>query len=154
MRPPVSGLYSIDASGSPSLHGRRCRDCGYVFFPPHDFGCEVCGALPERTDSMMLAGHGVLRAFAVVHRHGGGGAGPFTVGEIALDAGPTVRAVLRSGDALAIGDRMRATLWTAPAAGSEELVELRFEPSAGAERTGNAPPAAVSAGGDDDEDGS
>ena len=144
----MSGLYSIDASGSPSLDGRRCRDCGYVFFPPHDFGCEACGALPQRTDPVALPGDGVLRALAVVHRHGGGGEAPFTVGEIALDAGPTVRAALRSDDRLAIGDRMRATLWSVPvAAGSEKLVELRFERApAGAVTRGDAPPAAASDG--------
>ena len=75
--------------------GRRCADCGYVFFPPHDFGCEACGALPERTEPTVLAGAGVLRSFATVHRHGGPSIeAPFVVGEIALDAGPMVRAVI------------------------------------------------------------
>jgi uncharacterized OB-fold protein len=133
-RPAVPGLYAIDDGGSPSLYGRRCLDCGYVFFPPHAFGCEVCGALPERTEPIALAGRGVLRSFAVVHRHGGGDAGtPLIVGEIALDAGPTVRAVLHGGEELAIGDRMRSVLWPAPSPGTaEEKIELRFEKAAGA----------------------
>ena len=120
----------------PSLDGRHCLECGYVFFPPHAFGCEVCGALPERTEPMKLAGKGVLLSFAVVHRHAGGSIeGPFTVGEIALDAGPVVRAVLEGREEeLAIGQRMRAVLWAAPSPGTQqETVELRFEkvPDAG-----------------------
>lgn len=59
-RPAVPGLYSVDGGDPPSLEGRRCLDCGYVFFPPHAFGCEVCGALPDRTEPVKLAGVGVL----------------------------------------------------------------------------------------------
>jgi uncharacterized protein len=138
-RPAVPGLYSIDGGDPPSLEGRRCLSCGYVFFPPHAFGCEVCGALPERTEPMRLAGEGVLRSFAAVHRHGG--ETPLTVGEIGLDAGPTVRAALTGQGELAIGDRMRAVLWTAPAAGAQDeaVVELRFERAPGtADKTGTA----------------
>jgi uncharacterized OB-fold protein len=110
-RPAVPGLYSIDDGDSPALHGRRCRDCGYVFFPPHDFGCESCGAAPERVEAAALAGAGELRSFAVVHRHRGAGIeAPFTVGEIALDDGPMVRAVIAGHDELRIGDRMRTRL--------------------------------------------
>lgn len=119
-RPAVPGLYSIDDGDSPPLEGRRCLDCGYLFFPPHGFGCEACGALPERVERAALEGAGVLRSLAVVHRHGGGGIeAPFTVGEIALDAGPMVRAVLTGSEALAIGDRVRSVLCavTAPAGG-------------------------------------
>jgi uncharacterized OB-fold protein len=87
-----------------------------VFFPPHDFGCEACGAIPARVEPMALAGAGVLRSMAVVHRHGGSSIqAPFTVGEIALDAGPMVRAVLVGDGPFAIGDRVRSTLWSAPA---------------------------------------
>jgi uncharacterized OB-fold protein len=115
-RPAVPGLYSIDDGDSPALHGRRCRDCGWVFFPPHDFGCESCGALPERVEPAVLGGTGELRSFAVVHRHGGAGIEvPFTVGEIVLDDGPMVRAVIVADGGLAIGDRMRTRLVTVPA---------------------------------------
>jgi uncharacterized OB-fold protein len=129
----VPGLYSLDSGDFPSLLARRCADCGYVFFPPHAFGCEVCGALPERTEPTRLAAVGVLRSFATVHRHGGAGIeAPFVVGEIALDAGPMVRAVIAGEHELRIGDRMRALLWTTPASSAsgdrEEKVELRFEP--------------------------
>jgi uncharacterized OB-fold protein len=143
-RPAVPGLYAIEDGDSPSLNGRRCRDCGYVFFPPHTFGCEVCGALPERTEPIALAGTGVLRSFAVVHRHGGGDAGtPLVVGEVALDAGPTVRAVLHGGEELAIGDRMRSVLWPAVSPGTaEETIELRFEKAPGTAESPSAGPGA------------
>lgn len=112
-RPAVPGLYDLDAGDPPPLLGRRCEDCGYLFFPPHAFGCEVCGALPERIETVRLAGVGVVRSLAVVHRHGGSTIeAPFTVGEIALDGGPMVRAVLIGPGQFAIGDRVRSVLWT------------------------------------------
>ena len=61
---------------------------------------------------MAIEGAGVLRSVAVVHRHGGGSIEvPFTVGEIALDAGPMVRAVLMGPGPFAIGDRVSSTLF-------------------------------------------
>jgi uncharacterized OB-fold protein len=114
--PAPSPLFSVEPGRPPSLHGRRCSACGYVFFPPHDFGCESCGALPERVESMALAGAGVLRSVAVVHRHGGSSIqAPFSVGEIALDDGPMVRAVLVGDGPFAIGDRVRSRLWSVQA---------------------------------------
>src|SRR5262245_4531150 len=113
--PARTPLFTVDAGEAPSLLGRRCADCGYVFFPPHDFGCEACGALPQRVEALALAGAGVLRSVAVVHRHGGSSIlAPFTVGEIALDAGPMVRAVLVGDERFVIGDRVRSKLWTVP----------------------------------------
>ena len=72
---------------------------------------------------MAIEGAGVLRSVVVVHRHGGGSIEvPFTVGEIALDAGPTVRAVLMGPGPFAIGDRVSSTLFgaVAQAAPSED----------------------------------
>jgi len=140
-RAAVPGLYPIDDGDSPPLLGRRCRECGYVFFPPHDFGCESCGAPPERVEPAVLAGAGELRSVAVVHRHAGAGIEvPFTVGEIALDDGPIVRAVIAGSDPPRIGDRVRTRLVITPASGGppatgaatagdepDEKVELRFE---------------------------
>jgi uncharacterized OB-fold protein len=121
--PAPSPLFTVEAGKPPALLGRRCADCGYVFFPPHDFGCDACGALPERVEAMALAGRGLLRSVAVVHRHGGSNIeAPFTVGEIALDAGPVVRAVLVGPGPFSIGDRVRSMLWSvsARAAPSED----------------------------------
>jgi uncharacterized OB-fold protein len=108
-----SPLFSAEPGKPPALRGRRCTACGYVFFPPHDFGCDACGELPERVQPMVIEGAGVLRSVAVVHRHGGSTIeAPFNVGEIALDAGPLLRAVLVGPGPFAIGDRVSSTLWS------------------------------------------
>jgi len=135
-RSPAPPLFSVEPGERPSLLGRRCADCGYVSFPPHDFGCEACGALPARTEPTVLAGAGVLRSFATVHRHSGPGiAAPFVVGEIELDAGPMVRCVIEGETALRIGDRMRALACSIPASADREAkVEVRFEKAAEVDR--------------------
>jgi uncharacterized protein len=121
-------LYSPDAA-PPKLNGGRCRHCSYIFFPPHRYGCEACGAPPDDLEPFALAGSGVLRSSAVVHQ-GIGTDNRFTVGAIVLDDGPAIRAVLacRADEALRAGDRMRAVL--VPQRRDErgnEIVELRFE---------------------------
>jgi uncharacterized OB-fold protein len=124
-------LYTAD--GAPKLNGGRCKSCGYVFFPPQNYGCESCGALPDQLEPTALAGLGTLQSFATVHLHqdrsGKGTPAPFTVGLIVLDDGPAVRAILTAptDEGLRIGDRMHSVL--APAGTSDEgkqIVELRF----------------------------
>ncbi len=130
------GLYQVDGAGSPALHGQRCRGCGRTSFPPHPYGCEACGAEAGALERCALRGEGTLASFATVHLHQGDGIeAPFTIGVILLDDGPAVRATLgpRTDAGLAIGTRVRSVL--APAGRAEdgaELVELRFEPQAGA----------------------
>ena len=64
----------------PRLVTSRCRRCALVAFPPERYGCERCGT---------------VRSHAVVHRHHQPEpATPFTVVEVALDAGPVLKAVL------------------------------------------------------------
>jgi uncharacterized OB-fold protein len=125
-----SELYSPDSSNHPFLNGGRCRACGYVFFPPQRYGCEACGAPPEKLDPTQLSGCGRLHSYATVHLYQGKDLeAPFTVGLIVLDDGPAIRSLLtKPTDAgLAIGDRMASVL---VAAGIDqdgnELVELRF----------------------------
>jgi uncharacterized OB-fold protein len=124
------------AGDAPKLNGGRCKKCGYVFFPPQNYGCESCGALPDELEPVALAGRGKLHSFATVHLHqdrsGKGLQAPFTVGLIVLDDGPAVRAILteRTDAGLHIGDRMHSVL--APAGTNDEgkqLVELRFAKS-------------------------
>lgn len=124
-------LYTADAT--PKLNGCHCRKCGYVFFPPQNYGCESCGATPDQLEPMALAGAGTLHSFATVHLHqdrsGKGLQAPFTVGLIVLDDGPAVRSILseRTDEGLRVGDRMHSVL--APAGtddGGKQLVELRF----------------------------
>ncbi len=125
---PNSDLYS--GSPEPTLNGAQCRACGYVFFPPQWYGCEVCGAGIEQLESKSLAGRGKLSSFATVHLHQGKGIeAPFTVGVIVLDDGPAIRAVLteKTDAGLKIGDRMRAVLVAAADDESNAQVnELRF----------------------------
>jgi len=106
-----SNLYS--AAPNPTLNGGHCRACGYVFFPPQNYGCESCGAPPEKLEPKSLKGEGVLSSFATVNLHLGKGIEPpFTVGVIVLDDGPAIRAVLthKTDQGLKIGDRMRAVV--------------------------------------------
>ena len=124
---PNSDLYSDAAE--PTLNGVRCRACGYVFFPPQCYGCEVCGAGEEQLESKSLAGHGKLSSFATVHLHQGKGIeAPFTVGVIVLDDGPAIRAVLtdKTDAGLKIGDSMRAVLVAAADDEGALVNELRF----------------------------
>jgi uncharacterized OB-fold protein len=125
---PNSDLYS--AAAEPTLNGAHCRSCGYVFFPPQWYGCEVCGAGVEELESKSLAGQGKLSSFATVHLHQGKGIeAPFTVGVIVLDDGPAIRALLtdKTDAGLKIGDRMRAVLVAAADDESNAPVnELRF----------------------------
>ena len=122
-----SDLYS--AAAEPALHGVRCGACGYVFFPPQWYGCEVCGAGIEQLELKSLAGKGKLSSFATVHLHQGKGIeAPFTVGVIVLDDGPAIRAVLtdKTDAGLKIGDEMRAVLVGAVDDEGAPLKELRF----------------------------
>ena len=91
---------------------RQVPRCGYVFFPPQRYGCESCGAPPEKLEAG-IARTGTLHSYATVHLHQGKDIeAPFTVGLIVLDDGPAVRSTLtdRTDEGLAIGDRMKSVL--------------------------------------------
>src|SRR5208282_2253308 len=106
-------LYESGTDAIPALKGRRCKSCGYAFFPPQDYGCEKCGAEGERLEPMSLPGRGILHSFATVHRHRDERVQvPFTVGLIILDDGPVLTSILAAAtdEGLRIGDRMRAVL--------------------------------------------
>lgn len=123
-------LYSANAETPPALNGGRCQLCGYVFFPPQHYGCESCGAPPEKLEAVSIRGSGVLHSFATVHLHQSKSIeAPFTVGVIVLDDGPTTRSLLtaRTDEGLKIGDRVESVL--VPVGSDEqgsEVVELRF----------------------------
>jgi uncharacterized OB-fold protein len=114
-------LYKSRDGTSVELLGIRCRACHHVAFPRHHYGCEKCGAL--ELIELELPARGTLTSFATVHLHQSKSvAAPFVIGEIKLDAGPTVRLTLvESTDAeLRIGARMKGVLTSA------EPSELRF----------------------------
>ena len=129
--PAHPGLYSPTSDGAPPLNGALCSACGYVFFPPQTYGCEICGAPGNKLEPKSLAGAGVLRSFATVHLHQGKGIeAPFTIGLIVLDDGPAIRATLtaRTDEGLTIGDRMRSVMvQQSKDEPGREVVELRFE---------------------------
>ena len=119
------GLYDATAP-APVLNGTRCVTCAALFFPPLTLGCAVCGS--TALDDTRLAAAGELRSFATVHLHRGNDIeAPFTVGEIVLDDGPVIRALLTSNDGFAIGDRVVAE-WVVVGVDDEgvESVEPRF----------------------------
>ena len=123
---PAPELFS--SAAPPELNGRRCRACGYVFFPPQSYGCEYCGASAEQLEVKALSGAGALASFATVHLHQGKDMeAPFTVGVIVLDDGPAIRAILtqRTDAGLKIGDRMRAVIVDTSSEGARAR-ELRF----------------------------
>ncbi|MFN0089256.1 MAG: Zn-ribbon domain-containing OB-fold protein [Acidimicrobiales bacterium] len=129
-------LLRLRPGEAPAIVGQRCLACGEVRFPPDPFGCDACGAHGGDLEPRELEPCGALRAFAVVHRHHRPRpATPFTVGVIALDAGPVLKAVLTTGEGLRIGQRMRAELvvWE-QADDGENVVDLQFGPDAEAPR--------------------
>jgi uncharacterized OB-fold protein len=115
---------------TPSFRGIRCTACDAVFFPPHRYGCESCGAGPDRIEPELLSGSGALRSFATVYRHLlPQPKTPFVIGIVELDAGPELEAILVSEDekTWAAGSRVRATL--VPGGQNDEgqeIVDCRF----------------------------
>jgi len=114
--------------GAPAkLRGGRCDACDYVFFPPHSYGCERCGAPPEKLQGILLDGEGRVRAAVGVHRSPDGV--PAAVASIALDSGPVVRAVLAQPDPLpASGTRVTAVV--VKGRQEPERLALRFRATA------------------------
>ena len=78
----------------PVLNGTQCTRCKRVYFPPIGIGCEICGALAEDLRPTAIAVTGTVHALAEVRLHHGDPEPPFTIAEIALDAGPLIRAMV------------------------------------------------------------
>jgi len=122
-------LYEAEGTAAvpdrPALKGGVCAACGGVFFPLQAYGCERCGSLdlaPRR-----LSGAGRLTASARVHLHAGKGReAPFTVVQVALDDGPTVRTLAGDDTPLVIGQRMVAALLPATGPDGAPCLDLRF----------------------------
>lgn len=75
------------------LVGVECESCGAVRVPYQGYGCEVCGATGSSLRRVELPAVGRLRDAAPVFRHPTRTV-PFTLGEVELDAGPVVLALL------------------------------------------------------------
>lgn len=99
----------VEREGAVALRCVHCADCGADLFPPQDYGCTVCGAHGPQLTEVDLPAEGTLHSFAAVHVHKGQ-ATPFTIGELALDAGPVLRVRLGDGAEPRIGERLRGTV--------------------------------------------
>ena len=124
-------LYQSARGDAVELLGMKCSSCGYVAFPRQRYGCEKCGASGDALTDAVLDSTGTLASFATVHMHQAKTiAAPFVIGEITLDAGPTLRATMveASDDAMKIGARVTGRLFPAPAApdATPNKLELRF----------------------------
>jgi uncharacterized OB-fold protein len=123
-------LYAEAGAGSDQvvLQGGVCA-CGHLFFPMQTYGCERCGRDGEALGPRSLEARGKLLASAMVHRHADKSRPtPFTVVEVRLDAGPTVRSLLseRAEDPEP-GVQMHAVLEAVGTGdGGEEIFDLRF----------------------------
>ena len=119
--------------------GDEMPSCGFVAFPRQRYGCEKCGAAGDAlSDVRTELRVGTLASYATVHMHQAKTiAAPFVIGEIALDAGPTVRATMVEADdaAMQIGARVDGRLHPAPAPAGARRAEartaLRVDRSAG-----------------------
>jgi len=124
-------LYRSDGSDSVVLLGISCATCGHVAFPRQHYGCEKCGAAGDALRNVDLHSTGTLASYATVHMHQAKTiAAPFVIGEISLDAGPTVRATMvEATDAdMEIGARVAGCLFPAPSSADSpsNKAELRF----------------------------
>lgn len=102
----------VDGGSGPMLRCRRCGRCGALSFPPQHYGCEACGAPDTDRVEELVAPHGSVLARATVQRDVFGHPVPYTVVEVALDAGPVVRVLAfdERGEGLEIGGRVRGVL--------------------------------------------
>lgn len=82
--------WSIGADGA-TIGAARCGACGNVQVPFQTLGCRRCGSIDLAR--VELPAQGTVRASVVVWRHPSR-AVPYTLGEIELDGGPTVVALL------------------------------------------------------------
>lgn len=93
-------LVTLDGSNPDEvkLCAGRCAACDFLFFPPHPYSCERCGAPASQIARIALPARGSVRATALIHRTSDGV--PTAVASIQLDAGPVLRGVLMRSDPL------------------------------------------------------
>jgi uncharacterized OB-fold protein len=128
-------LFTVPSSPEdpPELLGGSCT-CGHLFFPPHRYGCEVCGGDEGRISIVKMPARGVIKSYAVAHlQNRPAGRGPLVVGEVLLDAGPCVTAVLDSRDEnkLTVGGRVSGKLVSVGEESGRVIVDCVFAPEGG-----------------------
>lgn len=87
------------------LNGLHCPECGMLLFPPQKFGCPRCGAQGATLTPAAIPTVGRLHSFAVVNLHHSYPT-PYTIGEVELDAGPLIRALLDDSVPHRLNDRL------------------------------------------------
>ena len=101
----------VAAGYPPRLRCSRCEACGLVAFPAERYGCERCGALPDRHRPVELDAVGRVRAAAQVHRHHQPSPPtPFVVLQVDVDGGPSLKGVLCGPGPVAPGGRVTGSL--------------------------------------------
>jgi uncharacterized OB-fold protein len=119
----------------PSLLGGLCS-CGYLFFPPHRFGCESCGAAPSSIHSTEIDARGVLKSFAAFHRKTHSySSSSLIFGLVLLNSGLTIITKIQAEDEtkLAIGQKVQGLL--VPCGQDDQgqtIVDCLFVPERGA----------------------
>jgi uncharacterized OB-fold protein len=109
--PPAAPGWAETADGVVLL-GVECGSCGAVRVPYQAYGCEVCGATGPILRQVEIPAVGRLLDAAPVYRHPTRVV-PFTLGEIELDAGPVVLALLADIDEWRSGRQVEAVTTTA-----------------------------------------
>ena len=128
-------LYTVPSSPEepPELLIGQCA-CGHRFFPPHRYGCEACGADEAGISIERTPAEGEIRSYAVTHfQTRSDGSGPLLVGEVLLDAGPCVAAVIDSPEetGLEAGLRVSGRLVPVGEEGGRTIVDCVFVPEGG-----------------------
>src|SRR3546814_232239 len=124
----MNQLY-VEGGGSLTLRGQKCAICNRIAFPPNPYGCEKCGAPVSDLSDHLLRGRGRLNAFATTwYGSSKTVAVPYTVGVIALEDGPVIRALLThpTDEALKVGAAVCAVL--APGSAPESTTEPETSP--------------------------
>jgi uncharacterized OB-fold protein len=129
--PIETGFFTIpdDPAEAPRLLGSRCTRCGEVFFPRRAV-CAAC--LGRALEDTLLGPRGTLYTFTWVHVPLFGAlraeAGSYGVGQVDLEEGPRVQAVLAGERAdLRIGMPLELSLETLRVnERGEEVVIFRF----------------------------
>lgn len=95
---------SADAA-VPEIVGGRCAHCGLVYFPFQSYGCDRCGTAGAGLIELALMCEGVLEC-SVAYDPPADEGGRVQIGEVRLDAGPLIRALV--DPAVRAGERVRA----------------------------------------------
>ena len=122
-----SELWS-DVGDSIVLNGLKCSGCGLLIFPPQHYGCPGCGTPGGRLEPAAIPAVGRLHSFAVVNVHQKYPT-PYTIAEVALDAGPLVRALLDDAGPHRVNDRVKARAMESESAAQIVFGKIEGQPS-------------------------